>query len=117
VAIVHKERRPFARPSADWLFDTVAASYADAAVGVVLSGYRRDAARGIVRIRRAGGSTIVQDPESCEAPDMPTASIRTGCVSAILRPELIAPAIVEHVRALNLERRIREFDDPFAATA
>jgi two-component system chemotaxis response regulator CheB len=117
MSIVHKDRRQFARPSADWLFDTIAASYSDACVGVVLSGYRRDGARGVVRIRDAGGSTIAQDPASCEAPDMPTAAIRTGCVMRVLPPELIAEAIIEGVGALDVERRSSEFDDPFAATA
>jgi hypothetical protein len=38
-------------------------------------------------------------------------------VSRILRPELIATAIVGRLQAMDLQRFTREFENPFAATA
>ena len=116
-ATTERGRLRFARPSADWLFDSIAASYSHSAIAVVLSGYQRDGARGVVRIRGAGGSTIAQHPETCVANDMPTAAIGTGSVSRILRPELIATAIIDWLQPLDLERMERDFENPFAATA
>jgi len=116
-ALVDRGRLQFARPSADWLFETIAASYMESAIAIVLSGYQRDGARGIARIRQAGGITIVQDPDTCEANDMPIAAVATGSVSWVLRPELIADAIMDRLQTLDLEQIEREFDDPFAATA
>jgi two-component system chemotaxis response regulator CheB len=115
--VVEKERVHFARPSADWLFESMAASYGDASVAVILSGYQHDGARGVVSIQRAGGSVIVQEPETCEAQDMPEAAIRTGCATRILHPELISCAIVDRVHLLELERLTREFEEPFSREA
>jgi two-component system, chemotaxis family, protein-glutamate methylesterase/glutaminase len=117
LAVVEKGRLHFARPSADWLFESMAASYADASVAVILSGYQHDGARGVVPIHRAGGSVIVQDPETCEAHDMPEAAIRTGCATRILHPEQISCAIVDRLRLLELERLTREFEEPFSREA
>lgn len=113
LAVVDKARLHFARPSADWLFETIAASYASASIGVILSGYQHDGARGAVSICKAGGSVIVQEPGTCEAQDMPQAAIRTGCAARILRPELIASAIVDRLDLLELERLTHEFEEPF----
>ncbi len=89
------------------------ASYTSASIGVILSGYQHDGARGVVSIHKAGGSVIVQEPETCEAQDMPQAAIRTGCAMRILRPELISSAILDRVDQLELERLTHEFDEPF----
>ena len=92
-----KDRLRFARPSADWLFDIIAATYADRAMGVVVSGYQRDGARGVVRIFNAGGTTIVQDPDTCDVVDMPDATLQTGSATLVLTPSEIAHVIVERV--------------------
>src|SRR5262245_41902331 len=112
---VAEPRRGFAKPSADWLFETLAPTYGDGVIAIVLSGYQRDGARGVIRIRDAGGHVIVQEPGSCEARDMPDAVISTGCARWILPPELIASAIVDRLKILDLDRARRAFDNPFAA--
>src|SRR5262245_5150096 len=71
----------------------------------------------MVRIRQTGGVTIVQDPDTADANDMPNAAIGTGSVSWILWPELIADAVMDRLQTLDLGRFTGEFDDPFAATA
>lgn len=115
LTVADKGRVGFARPSADWLFDTLAPTYEDGAIAVVLSGYQRDGARGVVRIRDAGGHVIVQEPASCDADDMPNAVIRTGCARWVLPPELIASVIVDRLRTLDLDRARQNFNSPFAA--
>ena len=53
-----------ARPSIDVFFESVAEVYGKRAVGVILTGFGKDGAQGLAAIKRAGGLTIVQSPDS-----------------------------------------------------
>jgi two-component system, chemotaxis family, protein-glutamate methylesterase/glutaminase len=72
------------RPSVDRLFASMAAAYGARCAGVVLSGTGVDGAEGLVAVRRAGGTTIAQDPAEAQFRGMPTAAIATGCVDHVL---------------------------------
>ena len=85
----------FVRPSADLLFESVAASYGRRAIAVVLSGTGVDGSRGITAVRKRDGVVIAQDEESSEHFGMPGAAIRTGDVNRVLPLEEIAPALVD----------------------
>jgi two-component system chemotaxis response regulator CheB len=84
----------FVRPSADLLFESVAASYQDRAIAVVLTGCGRDGATGVCAIKRRGGTVIVQDEQSAEFTGMPQAAIRTGQSDFVLPLGEIAAALV-----------------------
>lgn len=84
----------FVRPSADVLFESVAAVYRARAIAVVLTGTRRDGARGAGAIKRAGGRVLVQDEATCAAFGMPQAAIAAGCVDFALPLPAVAPALV-----------------------
>ena len=85
------------RPSVDRLFESVACNWPAASVGVVLTGSGSDGASGIAAIKRAGGSTIVQEPTEAEYPSMPKAAIATGLVDSVLPLAAIAPAVARAV--------------------
>ena len=77
----------FFRPSGDWLFESASASFGARTVAIVLSGAQDDGARGAVAVRNAGGIVIVQDPATCDYPEMPSAAITTGAVRHVLAPK------------------------------
>jgi two-component system chemotaxis response regulator CheB len=83
----------FLRPSADLLFESVAATCGERTIAVVLSGTGEDGALGASAIKKMGGKVIVQDPESAEFPGMPAAALRTGAVDKVLALDDIAPAL------------------------
>jgi two-component system chemotaxis response regulator CheB len=84
----------FLRPSADILFESVAARFAARAIAVVLSGTGSDGARGVQAIKKAGGTVIAQDEDTSEFFGMPSASIATGTVDIVLPLALISSALV-----------------------
>ncbi len=73
----------FARPSIDVLFETAADLCGEHLIGIILTGANADGAQGLQTIKKRGGVTIVQNPDSAEFPDMPRAAIKA------LQPDLV----------------------------
>lgn len=84
------ERINHARPSIDVLFETAAAVYGNALIGIILTGANNDGTRGMSAIRHSGGLTVAQDPESAEAAYMPASVIDAMQVDYILSLDKIA---------------------------
>ncbi len=85
------------RPSADLLFESVAASYKDRAIAVVLTGTGADGSMGVQAIKKMGGTLIVQDKNTCEFFGMPAAAIQSAAVDFILPLGEIAAALASLV--------------------
>jgi two-component system, chemotaxis family, protein-glutamate methylesterase/glutaminase len=94
ISLTQTELVHFVRPSADLLFESVAASYRDRALGVVLTGTGSDGSMGVRAIKKMGGTVLAQDQGSSEFFGMPGSAIETGSVDFILPLEEIAPALV-----------------------
>jgi two-component system response regulator WspF len=86
------------RPSADVLFDSVAANWRATSVGVVLSGMGRDGAAGLGRLRATGARTIAQDEASSAVYGMPRAAAESSAATDILPLDRIAPFISDLLR-------------------
>ena len=84
----------FLRPSADLLFESVAATYKDRAIALVLTGTGSDGAMGVEAIKKMGGTVIVQDVKTAEFAGMPSAAINTGNVDFILPLDEISSTLV-----------------------
>ncbi len=70
-------------------------------IAVIVSGYDGDGADALCGIKKAGGITIAQKPETATQPDMPESAIASGCIDFILSPEDIALEIVRIAGRVN----------------
>src|SRR5687768_9547825 len=59
------------RPSINNLFRSAAATFSTRTIGIILTGMLDDGTSGMSSVKRAGGITIVQDPNEADYPDMP----------------------------------------------
>jgi len=87
----------FVRPSADLLFESVAASFKERAIAVVLTGSGSDGSMGVSAIKKMGGRVIVQNEKSAEFGGMPSAAIHSGSADYILPLDEIPAALVRLV--------------------
>jgi len=94
VSLTQTELVNFVRPSADLLFESVAAAYGERAIAVVLTGAGKDGSMGVTAIKARGGTVIVQDEGTSEFFGMPSAAIRTGTVDFVLSLDEIPAALV-----------------------
>jgi two-component system chemotaxis response regulator CheB len=86
------------RPSVDVLFRSVAAEFADRAVGVLMTGMGEDGAAGLGLIKHAGGVTIAQNEESCVVFGMPKAAIEKGYAMRVVPLDSLASTLVSQCR-------------------
>ena len=98
LSLTQTELVHFVRPSADLLFDSVAFSYKDRAIAVVLSGSGRDGVMGVQAIKKMGGTVIAQDEQTAEFFGMPSAAIDSGSVDFTLPLDEISSALVTLVK-------------------
>ena len=74
----------FVRPSLDVLMKSVAETFKEHSVGVVLTGIGKDGAEGMMSIKKSGGETIAQDEATSVVFSMPRSAIFTRCVNKVL---------------------------------
>lgn len=67
-------------PSVDVLFDSVAKTAKNRALGIILTGMGGDGAKGLLEMRKAGARTIGQDESTCVVYGMPKVAYDLGAV-------------------------------------
>ena len=80
----------FSRPSIDVLFESAADVYGARLLAVLLSGASADGARGLQTVRQAGGTTVVQRPDSASVAYMPNAALALGRPTHVYDPDQIS---------------------------
>lgn len=81
------------RPSATYLFESVAQSFGAGVLAVILTGMGQDGVDGLRTVRAKGGKVFAQDEASSVVFGMPRAAIEAGTVTEILPIGKIAEAI------------------------
>lgn len=94
ITFTQKRYEEFNHPSINCLFESVAATYAQRSIGVILTGMGRDGADGLEKIKNAGGFTIAQDEESSIVYGMPKAAVETGAVNQVVPLKEMAGFII-----------------------
>lgn len=70
---IQEDRMKRPRPSVDTLLSTAADAYGERLIAVILTGSGSDGAVGAVDVKNAGGTVIVQNPQTARYPSMPLA--------------------------------------------
>jgi two-component system chemotaxis response regulator CheB len=81
------------RPSANYLFHSLARAYGRRVIGIVLTGMGDDGAEGLLAMRQAGGLTLAQDEQTCVVYGMPREAIALDAVDEVLPLDQIAPTL------------------------
>ncbi len=89
------------RPSANYLFGSLAQYYGARAVGIELTGMGDDGVEGLLALHRAGGHTLAQDAESSVVYGMPQEAVLQNAVDEILAPTQITEWLNQLVARLK----------------
>jgi two-component system chemotaxis response regulator CheB len=81
-------------PSCDVLLSSIAQSYGEKAIGIILNGMGKDGVKGMVAIQNKGGITIAQDEKTSVVFEMNKAAIKNGAIDKVLSLDQIASEIV-----------------------
>ena len=96
IALSTDEPVHYSRPSIDVLFESAADVYADRLLGIILTGANADGAAGLHAIHRAGGVTVVQQPDSAKVPVMVVSALQRNPADFVLS----LPEIAELLKGL-----------------
>jgi len=86
----------YSRPAIDVLFTSAAEVFGKHCIAILLSGANQDGAEGLLNIKRHGGLTIVQSPESSLISIMPQSAIDNGAAVQVLSPIEISRLLLEY---------------------
>ena len=97
IALSTEEPVHFSRPSVDVLFESAADVFGSRLLGVILTGANEDGAAGLHAIHRAGGVTVVQQPDSAKVPLMVVSALQRNPADFVLS----LPEIAELLKGLG----------------
>jgi two-component system, chemotaxis family, protein-glutamate methylesterase/glutaminase len=83
------EKINYSRPSIDVAFEAAADVFGCQLTAILLSGANNDGTAGMIAVQKAGGITVVQDPETADVPFMPAFAIKNLKVDYVLSPKEI----------------------------
>jgi two-component system chemotaxis response regulator CheB len=82
--LTNDPERHSCRPSVDVLFESVAREVGPGAIGCLLTGMGRDGAEGLLLMKQAGATTLVQDEATSVVFGMPREALRLGAADRAL---------------------------------
>jgi two-component system chemotaxis response regulator CheB len=94
ITFTDKKYQEFNNPSVDCLFESVAESYGERCIGVILTGMGKDGMTGLSKIKERGGFTIAQDEVSSVVYGMPKAAVESGAAQKVINLQQMAGFII-----------------------
>lgn len=94
IVLTRGPREIWARPAINPLFRSAAHGYGRNVIGVVLTGGLNDGTAGLLAIKAAKGTTIVQDPADCQTPSMPQSAIANVEIDHVVPAAAIGDLLV-----------------------
>lgn len=85
------------KPSADYLFRSIAHHYRERSTGVIMTGMGSDGSKGLVQIKDTGGTIIAQNEETCTVYGMPKVPVESGLADIVVPLDKIAREIIRTV--------------------
>jgi len=101
---VQEDREPGPKPSVNLLLRSAAESFGERLIAVILSGSGSDGAAGASAVKQAGGTVVIQDPNTATFPGMP-ASLAPTTVDIVANIERIGPILVDLLAGVDLPAR------------
>jgi two-component system CheB/CheR fusion protein len=98
------------RPSVDLLLSSAASAYGERLVAVILTGSGSDGAAGAIDVKNAGGTVIIQNPQTAHYPSMPLALPPTG-VDHVAELEQIGPLLYDILKGVTLPEPKEKAED------
>ncbi|PIQ34148.1 MAG: SAM-dependent methyltransferase [Zetaproteobacteria bacterium CG17_big_fil_post_rev_8_21_14_2_50_50_13] len=89
----------------DTFMRSLAEEMAEQAIGIILSGNGSDGTLGLGAIQQAGGSTLVQEPDSAKYNGMPDSAIQAGYASYILPVDKMPAQLLSIGRKPDAQRK------------
>jgi len=86
------------KPSADYLFRSVASLFKDRVTALIMTGMGNDGTKGLRLVKRHGATVIAQDEPSCVVYGMPKEAVSAGVVDVSLPLDRIAAEIIKTLK-------------------
>ncbi|WP_434674471.1 chemotaxis protein CheB [Pseudomonas sp. R1-15] len=103
IQITRSAKENHSRPAIDPMFRSAAISYGSSVIGVLMTGELDDGVVGLQAIKAYGGLAFVQDPETAEAPSMPTNALRHVTVDGCLPLTELSKRLVQVINQRTAE--------------
>jgi two-component system CheB/CheR fusion protein len=88
-------------PSINLLLKTAAAQYGEGLIAVILTGMGSDGAAGAHSVKEAGGTVIIQNPDTAAHPSMPR-SLAPNTVDIVANLDRIGPIVADLLRGIEV---------------
>lgn len=99
VEIVDAEPVNRHKPSVDYLFDSLVDFKLKKPVAMILTGMGGDGARGLLKLKQAGWTTLAQNKETCVVFGMPQVAIQLGAADHVVPLDQIAEKLQQFIPA------------------
>lgn len=82
-------------PNIDVSMKSAAKTIQNDIIGIILTGMGSDGAEGLLEIKEANGTTLVQDESTCTVPGMPRSAIKNNAASKVIPLSSMAKELVQ----------------------